>query len=58
MEQANKKPEIEFPRLKLDELQYVLTEMQKENKLDRNIEKLEALLLKLRAFKNINPKLR
>jgi hypothetical protein len=41
VEQANKKPEIEFPRLKLEELNIVVNEMSKENKLDRNVEKIE-----------------
>ncbi len=58
VEQANKKPEIEFPRLKLDELNTVVSEMTKENKLDRNVDKIEQYLIKLKAFKNLNPKLR
>ncbi len=32
--------------------------MSKPNKLDRNIDKLESMFLKLRAFKNLNPHLR
>jgi len=32
--------------------------MTKENKLDRNVDKIEKYLLKLKAFKNLNPKLR
>jgi len=33
-------------------------EMNKENKLDRNIKKIESLLLKLKSFKILNPQLR
>ena len=32
--------------------------MNKENKLDRNIKKIESLLLKLKSFKILNPQLR
>jgi hypothetical protein len=32
--------------------------MNKENKLDRNVEKIEKYFLKLKGFKNLNPKLR
>ncbi len=32
--------------------------MTKENKLDRNVEKIEKYFMKLKGFKNLNPKLR
>jgi hypothetical protein len=55
VEQANKKPEVILPRLKVDDLAALKEEMAKSNKLDRNIEKIEGMLLKLKALKNLNP---
>jgi|LauGreDrversion4_2_1035121.scaffolds.fasta_scaffold243623_1 hypothetical protein len=53
--QKNKQPEIILPRLKIEEITKLQEEMAKTNKLDRNIEVLEGMLLKLRSFKNLNP---
>ncbi len=55
VEQANKKPEVILPRLKVDDIAILKEEMAKSNKLDRNIEKIEGMLLKLKALKNLNP---
>jgi hypothetical protein len=41
--------------LKVEEISLLKSEMSKSNKLDRDIEKLEGMLLKLRAFKSLNP---
>lgn len=56
--QKNKRPEIILPRLKMEELAILEEEMLKQNKLDRNMERIEGMVKKLHAFKGINPQLR
>lgn len=57
VEQAKKQqPEITMNRLKLDEIASLEQELSKIE--DRDIEKIEALLMKLKAFKYLNPQLR
>ena len=60
MEQANKKVDITLNRLRLEELNLLNEELSKDPHTEegRNIQKIEELVVKLRAFKSLNPALR
>ena len=58
VEEANKQTEPTYHRLKLDEVAILEQEMNKANKLTRDIPKIEELLMKLKAFKGLNSDLR